>query len=513
MRKPSSPAWPHLRRQGTAAQLIVNGSPFLLLAGEVHNSSASSLPYMETVFDRLASLQLNTVLTPLYWELIEPEEGRFDFTLLDGLIAGARRRGMRLVFLWFGTLKNAVSSYAPPWVKTDLERFPRAESKPGERTTALSVFCDETARCDARAFAAVMTRIREVDRRDHTVLMMQVENEPGILGTSRDRGAAAERALAGPVPATLCKHLSRHRASLRPELLAAWARAGSRQEGSWSQLFGAEADEVFMAWHTARFLERVAAAGRRAYDLPMYANAWLVSGPDSRPGQYPSGGPVSRMLDVWRAAAPHLDLLAPDIYLPDFRGVCADYTQSGNPLFIPEARNGRAAAANALYAFARHDAIGFSPFAIDDLTLPHPLPETYATLADMMPVLTAAQGTGRMTAFLQQEETAEWTADLDGFRFTARTRRRPADSDMPGCALLLSLGDGEFVAAGTQVTLSFAPADMPDRKAELLWLDEGRFDDGRWLPERRLNGDETFHGTGTVFGDSLKVCRLKLHTY
>jgi hypothetical protein len=468
---------------------------------------------MEPILDRLAALHLNTVLAPLYWELIEPREGQFDFALLDGLVQGARRRGLHLVLLWFGTLKNAISCYTPEWVKTDLRRFPRAESVPGRSSWTVSPFCEEAARCDARAFAAVMRRIRELDGEAHTVVMMQVENEPGILNAPRDTCPLAQAAFAAPVPAELFAYLDARRAALLPELDAIWAAGGRRASGTWAQVFGEGADEVFMAWHTGQFLERVAAAGRAEYDLPMFANAWLIQGPGYKPGQYPSGGPVSKMMDVWRAAAPHIDLLAPDIYHQDFRAMCASYTRSGNPLLIPEARHEPVAAANALYAFGRHDAVGFSPFGIDDVTPPHPLIETYRTLGGMAGLIVEAQGTGRMTAFLQQADREQWQAILDGARFRARTSRTLAECRVPGAAILLSLGSGEFVAAGRNLLLTFEPVDPVLHTAELVYLDEGVYENNQWRTGHRLNGDETAHGTGVLLGEALQTCRFRLHTY
>ena len=118
---------PHLEKRGAVTQLIVDDKPFLALAGELHNSSSSSRQYMRPIWPRLARMNLNTVLAVVTWELIEPEEGKFDFTLVDGMIEDARRFNMRLVFLWFGSWKNGESSYPPYWVKTDGKRFPLAE--------------------------------------------------------------------------------------------------------------------------------------------------------------------------------------------------------------------------------------------------------------------------------------------------------------------------------------------------------------------------------------------------
>src|ERR1035441_8705338 len=118
---------PHLRKQGSATQLIVDGKPFLAMAGELSNNSATSLEFMKAVWPRLvAQAKLNTVLAGVSWAQIEPQEGKFDFSVLDGVIQGARSHNLRLVLLWFGTWKNSLSSYPPDWLKKDFERYPRA---------------------------------------------------------------------------------------------------------------------------------------------------------------------------------------------------------------------------------------------------------------------------------------------------------------------------------------------------------------------------------------------------
>jgi len=454
---------------------------------------------------------VNTVLAPLYWELVEPVEGQLDFTLVDGLIAGARTRGLQLAFLWFGTLKNAYSSYAPGWVKSEMQRFPRAECLPGQPCLTLSVLGEETLACDARAFAAVMRRIREVDT-EHTVLMMQVENEPGLLGASRDRSATAEAAFAETVPEELLAYLAEHHEELQPEMAHIWSYAESRQ-GNWAQGFGRYADELFMAWHVARFLERVAAAGRTEYDIPMFANAWLKQRPDDLPGSYPSGGPVSTMLDVWRAAAPHLDFFAPDIYSPAFRQVCAEYTRPGNPLFIPEMHPNPGAASRALYAIGQHQALGCSPFGIEDMPVDCPLSDCYALLSEMTPLLSDVQGVGRMAGFLQQADDEEWSAALDGICFQVAAHRPLDKCAVPGGALLIALGEQEFVIAGYNIRVTFRPLDATQMTTELLWLDAGNFIAGKWHASRRLNGDESGHGTGFALGDTLTTCRFKVHCF
>ena len=344
-------AFPEVRQNRAAKQLFVGNKPFIMLAGELHNSSASSVEYMRPIWDKLAAMHVNTVIGTVSWELLEPAEGKFDFSLVDAQIGNARQRDMKLVLIWFATWKNAGSSYVPRWVKADRKRFPPMVLKvrPSNGMSSflatymeqqavgpLSAHGEETMKADANAFRALMRHIKEVDSQ-HTVIMMQVENEAGSLGDSRDRSSLAEGAWTKPVPAALITYFVKHKAELLPEMQEVWGRNGHKTSGTWAEVFGNDAwsDEVFMAYHIGRFMEEVVRAGKSELNIPMYANAWLGPQPgQDLPSQYPSGGPVARVIDVYHAAAPSLDLIAPDIYVQDFKGTCSLYARSGNPLFM-----------------------------------------------------------------------------------------------------------------------------------------------------------------------------------
>ena len=282
---------PHLRKQGTATQLIVDGKPFLALAGELCNNSATSVEYMKPIWPKIVEAKLNTVLAGVSWAQIEPQEGKFDFSVLDGIIRDARSHNLRLVLLWFGTWKNGLSSYPPDWVKKDFERFPRAQivgddtlarvrrerrSRASRRVSIelLSPFGDATRDADARAFAALMRHVKAVDGQQHTVIMIQVENEVGMQGDTRDRSPAANKAFEGPVPKELMDYLQQHKDTLIPELRKVWEAAGFKTSGTWEEVFGKgrPADEIFMAWYFARYVGRVVEAGKAEYPIPMFTN-------------------------------------------------------------------------------------------------------------------------------------------------------------------------------------------------------------------------------------------------
>ena len=514
MTNPDLESIPHLRKQGSATQLIIKGQPYLIIGGELHNSSASSLAFMEPVWERMTALHLNTVLAVVSWELIEPEEGQFDFTLVDGLIYEARRHDLKLVLLWFGAWKNGMSSYAPGWVKRDYQRFPRVQVEGDQPIEILSTLGTETQKADAKAFAALMHHLYEVDGQEYTVIMMQVQNEVGVLGDSRDRSPAANEAFAGSMPAMLMEQLQAHQSELGPELYQRWQVNGFKTEGSWEEVFGSglETDEFFMAWHYARYLDAVTAAGKAEYPLPMFANAWLSSlestpagwaSGGQKPGEWPSGGPLPHTLDIWQAGAPHLDFLAPDIYQPNFPAWCEHYTRRGNPLFIPEMRPGLNGARQVFYALGEHDAIGVSPFAIDSVepSEDNPLQRSYAVLRQLAPLILEHQGGQDMIGFLLDEEQPTIQRKLGDYELEIELDQGFGQDAKQGSGLLMAIGPDEFLGAGFGFRVRFKGLPPGPSLAGIVAVDEGWYRNGQWLPGRRLNGDETGRGHWWRFYD------------
>jgi beta-galactosidase GanA len=521
------PGMPHLVRQGAATQLVVDGRPFLMVGGELLNSSSSNRAYMQTLWPGLASLPLNTVLTPVSWAMIEPSEGRYDFELLDGLLADARQANLHLVLLWLASWKNGMSSYPPVWVKQDTGRFLHVPDRNGDERELLSTFGAASRAADARAFAALMRHLREVDGRAHTVLMIQVENECGILNDTRDRSAPANRAFAGPVPAELMDYLQAHRDGLIPEFAGVWAAAGGRTAGTWEQVFGSgpRTDEIFMAWNYARYVGAVAAAGKAEYPIPMYANAWLPGDDAAAPGTYPCGGPLARVIDVWHAGAPAIDVLAPDLYAPNFAEWCARFKRAGNPLFIPETKAGEQGAWAVFYAVGQEDAMGFSPFGIDIAAmrsrpdLPKefsaaPLARSYAMILQLSPLILAHQGLGQMTAFHLTADHPAVTATLNGYAVQIGRDALFGNTVKEGYGLVIAVGPDEFLGAGTGFWVTFKPLTPGPKLAGLASVEEGTYRAGTWTPGRRLNGDETDQGGHWRFPSySLSLQRCAVYRY
>lgn len=526
---------PRLVKQGSATQLVVDGAPFLILGGEVGNSSGEA-DYLRAFWPTLRALNLNTLLAPVYWDRTEPAEGRYDFSPVDGLIREARANGMRLVLLWFASWKNSMSCYAPAWVKVDTTRFARSRDSAGRSLEILSPFGASNRDADSRAFAAVMRHLRDVDGDHHTVVMVQVENEVGMIPESRDRSAGADAMYAGPVPSALVEYLHRSGEQLAPELHSLWLSQGRKRAGSWEQVFGRgpATDEIFMAWHFASYTQAVAAAGKAEYGLPMFVNAALIR-PGYVPGQYPSGGPLPHLIDIWRAAAPSVDFLSPDIYFPNFAEWCRRYTRSGNPLFIPEARRSADASVNAFYALAQHDAIGIAPFGIESMTglAATSLAQSYELLGRIAPTLLASQGRGIMAGLLPEspEQLQPQQVVLGGHLLRVTYERQappslaeggvapagsasPAAAPQPAGGLVVAIGPDEFLFAGTGITVTFAPAGSENAFVGILSVEEGTFENGLWSHLRWLSGDQTHQGRHVRLEPGrFSVQRIRLYRY
>ena len=309
------------------------------------------------------------------------------------------------------------------------------------------------------------------------------------------------------MPRGLIDDLAAHRAELWPGLHERWAAHGSNTDGSWEQLFGAgpETDELFMAWHYARYLDAVAAAGKAAYALPLLVNAWLSGAPPlpglpsggRQPGDWPSGGPLPHTIDVWRAGAPHIDLLSPDIYFGDFGDWCRQYTRRGNPLFIPEMRRDADGVRNILAAIAQHNALGASPFGIDSLASPEdrPLTRAYGLLRQLTPLILEHQGRGTMVGFALDADHPTVTCELGGYELEIAAAAVPGGTPTAGYVLVITTGPDTFVGAGYGFRVTFRPTTPGPAQVGLGAVDEGVYTDGQWLAGRRLNGDERYRWT------------------
>jgi len=499
--------------------LLVDGAPYLMLGAQVNNSSAwpSALPKVWPTIDQLDA---NTLEVPIAWEQIEPREGQFDFSFLDQLLTEAKVHDVRLVLLWFGTWKNTAPSYAPAWVKLDNRRFPRMIDDKGQSVYALSPFAQSTLDADRTAFVRLMTHLKGADP-DHRVIMIQVENETGTYGAPRDHSPAAEKAFAAPVPAEIVRRMGVH-------------------GGSWASVFGADADEQFHAWAIARYVDAVAAAGKAVMPLPMYVNAALADPFQAQdPRSYASGGPTHQVLDMWKATAPHIDAIGPDIYKSDFALYMKYldlYGRADNALFVPETGNAREYARH-FFAVMGRGGIGFSPFGMDqtgyfnfplgaarldadtidafaaNYRLFRPMQRVWAKLAFAGRTRGVSEPTAPAAGHKQVMTLGRWraTASFGQGQFGIDP---PTGNPTPsGGAAVAELGPDEYLVTGYHARVSFdLPAPKPGEHMIIDRVEEGHFDaDGHWVFERVWNGDEVDYGLN--FTGLPQLLKVKLATY
>ena len=482
-------------------RLMVNNKPFLILGGELGNSSASNAGYLAGYWKRLQDMHLNTVLLPVYWELIEPEENKFDFSLLDSAVVQARLHNLNLVLLWFGTWKNSMSCYAPAWMKTNPVKFIRTADNNGRSQEIFSVFGKATLDADKKAFSSLMKHVKESNQSASTIIMVQVENEIGMLTTAREFSAVANSYYNDPVPTELVKYLQQNKDRLTPEMQDKWASGSFLTNGSWEKTFGAglATQEMFQAWHYAKYANEVARAGKKVYDIPMYVNAALPR-PGKLPGEYPSAGPLPQVMDIWQAAAPSIDMLSPDFYNPDTKYWCDLYTRNSNTLFVPEMRFDKTCAAKVFFIIGHYNAIGFSPFSIENENSgAAQLGNSYSLLQQLVPVIEENKWTGidgflfdknnpvvnsRMGKYnlrVSHESTMGWSAESkDSVWSTAG-------------GMIIQTAPDEFLVAGTGVVAVFSNADS-NYVTNILNAEEISFKGQTIVTRRRMNGDEDHQG-------------------
>jgi len=495
---------PQLRNEGKITRLYVDGKPFIMVAGELHNSSSSNLTYLAPIFPKLKEMRLNTVIASISWEQFEPQEGKFDYSLIDGIISQARENNLKLCILWFASWKNGLSTYTPLWVKKDSKRFFKLKQNNGSTDEVISAFCKEAQMADAKAYVQLMKRIKEIDK-VHTVVMMQPENEVGAF-QDMDYNKQALDLFKSQVPETLIRYLQKNTNNLSPEMKSVWQKNGSKTKGTWSEVFAdsmKSAQNFFMTWQYASYINEICRLGKKELNLPMYVNDWLVQNPTELPGMYPNGGPVSRVLDIYKAIAPDIDFCAPDIYAPNYKEILSMYHRSDNPLFIPESTIDQA---RAFYAYSEHDALCFSPFGIEDAYTNLAYRQAISVINELMPTILKYQGTGKMRGFMRAKNCTRDTLSFGEDRVYVEYNKW----DNTGYGLVIQTAPNEYLVAGITSRITFGSRN-PAKNIRLGQVFEGKFEGEKWVTTRMLNGDETWQhecvlvtGRKTVISQTLE---------
>jgi hypothetical protein len=373
----------------------------------------------------------------------------------------------------------------PEWMKREASKYPNITGRNGQPVDSPSPHTQAAMEADAKAFTMVMKYLKEADPQ-HTVIMVQVENEPGAWGSVRDFSVEAQKLFEGQVPAEL----------LKPEILKALNKPVVAK-GTWKQVFRNDADEYFQAWSVARYIGYVAAAGKAVNPLPLYVNAALrdpISNPSA--STYESGGPTDNVIPIWKVAAPAIDLLAPDIYLSDSERalkVIELYDRSDNPLFVPEIGSSEEYT-RYFYSVLAHGGIGFSPFGIDDNGQGQgkaeiearlaPLAQEYTMASPMMRELAQWGFEGKIKSVVEREDHAVQTIDLGLWQATVKFgtsgwRTEKTNAHPIGKAMVVQLGECEFLLIGTLCHFTFKPVGINAGKSwQYLKVEEGKYENG-----------------------------------
>lgn len=512
---------PFLKKIGDKTHLVVEGKPFIVLGGELGNSSFTSVEYMKPHWEKFKTMNLNTILAPVYWELIEPKEGQFDFELLDEIISETRKNNMKLIILWFGSWKNSMSSHVPSWIKQNQAKYPRAIDERGVSQEILTPFSENNLQADLNAFKALMSHIKKIDSEQQTVIMVQPENEIGMLPSARDYHPLANNLFKEQVPTELMDYLQKNKENLVPEFLSIWKKNGYKTQGTWVEIFGQGygTDELFMAWYFAKFTEELTKAGKEIYPLPMFVNAALIR-PGKIPGEYPSAGPLPHLMDIWKAGAPSIDMLSPDFYTPDFEHWNDLYVRQNNPLFVPEHRFDNTVSAKALFAIGHYEAIGFSPFGIEN-NINIELANAYNLIKQLNPLITENFGLNKIEGVLLDKDKILTTVILGDYEFSFKNSytlgwEAGATEDIwdSGGAIIIQSETNEFYIAGSGVVLTFKNWKNRNKIVGILNSEEGVFENGKWKVLRHLNGDQTHQGRHIrISHGNYSIQKIRLYEY
>ena len=502
---------PELVNKNGRFALMVDGEPFLILGAQTNNS-ANYIAALKDVWPVYEKMNANTLVIPVAWEQVEPQEGEFDFSFVDELLKQSRKNDARLVLLWFATWKNNAPHYAPAWVKLDDKRFPRVIKQDGDTLNSLSPIHRSTLEADKKAFTKLMAHLKKVDKQ-RTVIMVQVENEVGTYGAARDYSKAAQKVFNAPVPAKLVNDLN-------------------VPAGTWPEVFGNDADEFFHAYHIAAYVNEIAEAGKKTYNLPLYVNVALRNPFNpGKPGQYSSGGPTDNVLDIWKSAGESIDLIAPDIYFRDHKTVTKVldiYAREDNALYVAEIGNDQPFARYFWDTLGRNG-IGFAPFGMDytdyynyplgaqnmsDETIAHfgelyglfePMAKAWAKISFEHKVWGVSEPVDSQAAnakiwnaeastpdeakqaigesYTQTLDLGKWDAEITYGRPMFWIAPPVGNNPASGGAVIAQLGEDEFLVTGYRARVTFNPSqEIKNSKHMIVRVEEGHFDkNGKWV--------------------------------
>ena len=506
-----------------------NGKEFFPLGLQCCNSSAYSRMEMERFWQCVDRTGVNSVEIPVYWEEFEKEEGKFDYKLLEEHVDQAKQHRVKLLLVWFGTWKNGTSKFAPQWVRNQRNRFTRVISYEGIETNILSPYCRENLEADKKAFVKLAEYAQKVNEKeaDNVIIGIQVENEPGMMMRGyRDHSQEADIWFNGEIPEKVKTLL---KTKDMGEVTDNWKKSGQLDNGTWKEVFGRYAEEYFSVYGIASYINEIAEAGKEITSLPFSVNVWVDRVGWDEPGaDYPAGGPVSKVLGLWKALTPAIDVIGLDNYklaLSEYCMDCQGYAKYGNPLFLPETHAWEPASSrNMFWALGKYKTQGiffFGPEAMIDedghvRAKSVDVWNSLKAMTSLQSVFRRMQKECDIQVIYQEEDAIEQRIVMDdtyiriGFNSYERTDYHHGYFDTPcgyGKGLLIRENQRTFYAVGDSFCLSIRGnrdavyfRQKMDKYVDYECVEEGYFDrEGRWQMTRIRNGDESDYGIWVTY--------------
>jgi hypothetical protein len=462
--------------------LYVDGHPFAALASEVPwwdlrpGDAGQNLGVYDYLYAAAEKMNLNAIKVPVKWAMVEPQEGRYDFSYVDHAKQTAEKYHLKLVLDWFGHYASndgniygdlAGQQYAPLYIIQDEARYPRAVDADGAaHHNAISYEYDPVIKRESLAFRAFMQHIKEIDSSAHTIVMVQFENEISVFGSDRKN----------------------------PKL---WRDHSPVANQTFAEKHYTD-DLKYSAWRlSSHWLRPVSDAGSAAYPIPLFHNYvggtiedWMVGG---APGE-----DVATDLEN----CPNVSFIGVNLYVPEdvsadaLRAALSRFKVSRNQPAITETNSGPGLVAPrlAFLALGEFGAPIFAPWALNvsypaDYA-PYVLPD--GTLANGAFTLRDAYG-----ALSKASEQILWYATTDKlavFMPKIPGQRWSETRNVSGFALAVSgSGDGQAIVihpSGHEFLVVGYHAEVDLKDGEFVWpamqslhVEDGHFSGGQWIRE------------------------------
>lgn len=177
--------------------LTVNGKPFLMLGAQLRTDFFRQLDgktseALDPYFALAAQMNIMVVQVPVGWRDVEPLKDQYSSEWVVKLIELCERHNLKLEILWFGSnmCGYSVEGHIPDYVVYNQSVYPRLNFTAYEGWQGLQFFLNPKTPAllerEEKAIGKMMEFIGQYYKdhgKQHTVIGIQVENEPDMLAT------------------------------------------------------------------------------------------------------------------------------------------------------------------------------------------------------------------------------------------------------------------------------------------------------------------------------------------